>query len=94
MADRHGQVTRWFTVTAYRVHKMTVDGPAVEDCEDEDGLTPVELEAFTRQRLHRQNEILVRVEIVSRERILYAISKTEFRCHAAIIDREPALEIY
>lgn len=93
MADRHGKVTRWVTETHYRIDKMTISGKGSESGFDTDGLSLVELEALERQRLHRNNEILVSITIVGRERVLYGMTKEEFRESAHVLTREPALEI-
>ena len=93
MADRHGKVSKWILETRYRVTFMTLDGMQTEERLDRDGLTKNELEAMERQRLHAANLIFAKLEIMSRERVLYGMSKDQFFQTASVIEREPALDI-
>ena len=93
MADRHGKITRWYTVTNYTVEKMTANGKQTEECEDFGGLSRIELEAAERLRMNRKNEIFLNLTITNRERRLYGQDQSEFRRTAKVLATEPALDI-
>lgn len=93
MADRHGKVSKWVTETRYTVQALTLDGMKEESRLDRDGLKLAELEALERQRLHAKNEIFAGLTVVTRERVLYGMTKERFFEVASELVREPALDI-